>query len=438
MPTLSVCMIVKNEENCIERSLQSVKDIADEIVIVDTGSTDGTLAIVQRFTEKVLHFSWNNDFSAARNFALSHATSDWILFLDADEVIAQEDQQKIKKILADSASEKSAAAYFLHQKEYTNDSTLTGFQYCTEKNIYNKAFLGFVVVENAIRLFRRDKNISFSWRIHESVAPSLEQRGVVPLDSGIFIHHYKQEKGKEAQHQKMLRYLAIGEQQLRETPSLAKPHYEVGLIYYALGRYADAITAFQKVLSLKPDEHRAYYKLGRCFAKIGRFIDSQQAFEKYLTFASQNSDVYGELGLLAIKQGKILDAERLLRKAVELHSGNILGRHNLSLLLLQLGRKEEATAFLQETAHSFPNPFVYNTLGILSAGEKNYTPACEYFEKGIACSGQTSEITKSLYMNLIQTYILLKDRKNAEQCLSRFKERFSSSNPNFEKDIASL
>ncbi len=438
MPTLTVCMIVKNEENCIERSLQSIQNLADEIVIVDTDSTDGTLAICRRFTDKIFHFSWNNDFSAARNFALSHATSDWILFLDADEVIAQEDQQNIKKIMADSSSEKSAAAYFLHQKEYTNDSTLTGFQYCTEKDAYTKAFLGFVVVENAIRLFRRDKDISFSWRIHESVAPSLEQRGIVPLDSGIFIHHYKQEKGKEAQHQKMLRYLAIGEQQLTETPHLAKPHYEVGLIYYALGRYADAITAFQKVISLKPDEYRAYYKLGRCFAKIGRFIDSQNAFEKYLTFDSQNSDVYGELGLLAIMQGNALDAERLLRKAVALHSSNILGRHNLSLLLLQLGRKEEGIAFLQETAQSFPNPFAYNTLGILSAGEKDYTLACGYFEKGIACSGQASAITKSLYMNLIQTFIIIKDRKNAEQCLSRFKVLFPGLGDGFEKDIVSL
>ena len=438
MPTLSVCMIVKNEENCVERSLQSIQALADEIVIVDTGSTDETLAICRRFTDKIFHFSWNDDFSAARNFALSNATSDWILFLDADEVIAEEDQQKIKKMIQASSSENTALAYFLHQKEYTNDTTLTGFYYCTKEDVYNKAFLGFVVVENAIRLFRRDKDISFSWRIHESVAPSLEQRGVVPLDSGIFIHHYKQEKGKEAHQQKMLRYLAIGEQQVQETPHLAKPYYEVGLIYYALGRYADAIAVFQKVISLRSDEHRAYYKLGRCFVKIGRFIDAQQAFEKYLTLDSQNSDVYGELGLLAIKQGNVRDAELLLRKAVELNSGNILGRHNLSLLLLQLGRKEEGTAFLQETAHSFPNPFAYNTLGILSAREKDYVLACDYFEKGIACSGQTSEITKSLYMNLIQTYILLKDRKNAEQCLSRFKEIFPSSNTDFEKEIASL
>ncbi len=427
-------MIVKNEENCIERSLQSVKDLADELVIVDTGSTDGTLAIVQQFTDEIFHFLWNDDFSAARNFALSKATSDWVLFLDADEVIAQEDQQKIKELVA----EKNAVAYFLHQKEYTNDTTLTGFQYCVEKDAYNKGYLGFVVVENAIRLFRRDKEVSFSWRIHESIAPSLEARGIMPFDSDIFIHHYKQEKGKEVQHQKMLRYLAIGEQQLRETPHLAKPHYELGLIYYALGKYADAITAFQNVISLTPQEYRTYYKLGRCFVKVGRFVDAQSAFEKYLTFDDKNSDVYGELGLLAIKQGNVLDAERLLRKAIGLNPGNILARHNLSLLLLQLGRKDEATAFLHETEKSFPNPFVYNILGVLAAEVKDYAAACRYFEKGIACSRSSDGIVRSLYINLIQTFILLKDRKNAEMHLSRFKELFPGLGDSFEREIGTL
>lgn len=403
--TLSVCMIVRNEENCIERSLQSLQGLADEVIIVDTGSTDKTLAIAQRFTAKIFHFPWTDDFSAARNFALSQATSSWILVLDADEVIAQEDHQRIKQLIA--TPEKNAVAYFLHQKEYTNDSTLTGFFYRTEKDAYNKDYLGFVVVENAIRLFRRAEDISFSWRIHESVAPSLEKRGISPVDSGIFIHHYKQEKGKDAQHQKMLRYLAIEEQQLRETPQLAKPWYEIGLIYYALGRYSDAIAAFQKVISLAPEEYRAYYKLGRCFAKVSRFADAHAAFENYLIFDAHHSDVYGELGLLAIKQGHVSDAEGLLRKAIELNPGNILARHNLALLLLQTGRKEAATAFLQETEKTFPNPFVYNILGVLAAGEKDFAAAKTYFEKGIACSKGETEITRSLQMNLARTLSFL-------------------------------
>lgn len=403
-------MIVKNEEHCIERSLQSIKALADEIIIVDTGSTDETISIAQRFTDKIFPFTWVDDFSAARNFALSMATKEWILILDADEMLAEEDLQKIRKLVS-----KDAVAYFLHQKEYTNNTTLTGFTYSTNKDAYSKGYLGYIIVENAIRLFRRESWIHFSWKIHESVAPALEEKKYAPADSGVFIHHYKQEKGDDIQQHKMLKYLAIGKKQIKETPLLAKPYYEVGLIYYALGRYSDAITAFQKMIALAPQEYRAYYKLGRSFLKAGNIDAAINAFQKYLSFDTKNSDVCGELGLLMIKQKQFHEAEQWLRTALEINPGNILARHNLGILLLQTNHKEQALALLQETEKTFPNPFVYNTLGVLHASEKKYVEAQCYFEKGLLCSSTASEITKSLHMNLTKTLIFLKKEKEEKK-----------------------
>ncbi|MGL5513369.1 MAG: tetratricopeptide repeat-containing glycosyltransferase family 2 protein [Sporomusa sp.] len=89
---ISLCMIVKNEETTIERCLESVKQIVDEIVIVDTGSTDKTKEIVSEFTQKVFDFEWINDFAAARNYAFSQATQEYILWLDADDIFLPEDQ----------------------------------------------------------------------------------------------------------------------------------------------------------------------------------------------------------------------------------------------------------------------------------------------------------------------------------------------------------
>ena len=85
---LSVCLIVKNEEQYLFDCLSSVKDIADEIILVDTGSTDSSIEIAGKFTAKVFNFEWVNDFSAARNYAISKAEGDWILYLDADERIS--------------------------------------------------------------------------------------------------------------------------------------------------------------------------------------------------------------------------------------------------------------------------------------------------------------------------------------------------------------
>ncbi|MCG5026997.1 glycosyltransferase family 2 protein, partial [Anoxybacillus flavithermus] len=94
MITISLCMIVKNEEDVLARCLDSVQHLVDEIIIVDTGSTDRTKEIAGRYATRVIDFPWNDDFSAARNFSFSHATMDYIFWLDADDVLLKEDQEK--------------------------------------------------------------------------------------------------------------------------------------------------------------------------------------------------------------------------------------------------------------------------------------------------------------------------------------------------------
>ncbi len=95
MTALSVCMIVKNEEDVIARCLDCIKDIADEIIIVDTGSSDTTKEIVKKYTDHLYDFKWVDDFAAARNFSFSKATKDYIMWLDADDVIDEKNQQAL-------------------------------------------------------------------------------------------------------------------------------------------------------------------------------------------------------------------------------------------------------------------------------------------------------------------------------------------------------
>jgi glycosyltransferase involved in cell wall biosynthesis len=98
MITISLCMIVKNEEKTLERCLRSVDGIVDEIVIVDTGPEDTTKAIAGRFTSRVPDFEWIDDFSAARNYSFAQATMDYILWLDADDVLLPEDRTKLLEL----------------------------------------------------------------------------------------------------------------------------------------------------------------------------------------------------------------------------------------------------------------------------------------------------------------------------------------------------
>ena len=94
MVTISVCMIVKNEEAVLARCLTSLQEIADEIIIVDTGSTDNTKEIAKSYTKHIYDFAWVDDFAVARNFAFSKATKEYIYSADADEVLEEIDRKK--------------------------------------------------------------------------------------------------------------------------------------------------------------------------------------------------------------------------------------------------------------------------------------------------------------------------------------------------------
>jgi glycosyltransferase involved in cell wall biosynthesis len=138
-------MIVKNEENTISRCLESVKDIVDEIIIVDTGSNDRTKEIVSNFKANIYDFAWIDDFSAARNYSFSKATKDYILWLDADDVILPQDIEKFKQIkeTLDTSVDSVTAKYNVGFDEYGN-ITLSYRRNRLVKRANNFRWIGFV------------------------------------------------------------------------------------------------------------------------------------------------------------------------------------------------------------------------------------------------------------------------------------------------------
>lgn len=117
-------MIVKNEESCLDKCLQSVKDF-DEIVIVDTGSVDKTIEIAKKYTDKIYHFEWIDDFSKARNYSLSKCTGDWIFVIDADEVlISTYEQVKKTALMADKDKVKAVNVTQYSERDKTKSNKL--------------------------------------------------------------------------------------------------------------------------------------------------------------------------------------------------------------------------------------------------------------------------------------------------------------------------
>ncbi len=158
-------MIVKDEEKHLDRFLKRINHHVDEIVIVDTGSKDSTKKIARKYTDKVFDFSWDDDFSAARNFSISKATERWILVLDPDEQIDEEDLARLKSMLRPEN-----LGYRIIQKSYHKGKLIS--------------------VRGICRIFQNNKKIAFVYPVHETVRESIRKLGAQVARTGIIIRNF--------------------------------------------------------------------------------------------------------------------------------------------------------------------------------------------------------------------------------------------------------
>lgn len=239
MITISLCMIVKNEEHTLGRCLDCVRDIAEEIIIIDTGSADRTKEIAAMYTDKIYDFPWIDDFSAARNFSFSKASMDYILWLDADDVLLPEDIAKFQQLKA-SLPPGTDAIMMRYNTGFDEQGRVTF-------SCYRE------------RLVRRSRG--FQWR--EPVHEYLETGGSI-LYSDACVTHAKEKARPGGRNLRI--YEAILEKGERLSPR--------GMYYYARelednGRYTDAIPAFRRFLDCKlgwvEDNIAACGELARCY-----------------------------------------------------------------------------------------------------------------------------------------------------------------------------
>ncbi|NTW77915.1 MAG: glycosyltransferase, partial [Syntrophaceae bacterium] len=166
--SLSLCMIVKNEERYLASCLNSLRDVVDEMIIVDTGSTDKTRDIAKLFGAKIFDFPWTGDFAVARNHSLSQSTGDWILIMDADEVISPLDHEELRTLVR--RDHPSPAAYSIITRNYTNNVSIIGWTPNDGK--YPEETRTGWMISGKVRLFPRRKDVFFVNPVHELVENS--------------------------------------------------------------------------------------------------------------------------------------------------------------------------------------------------------------------------------------------------------------------------
>jgi glycosyltransferase involved in cell wall biosynthesis len=293
-------MIVKNEERYLKDCLESVKDVVNEIVIVDTGSTDKTLEIASTYTEKIFHFDWINDFSAARNFALDHSSGDWILYLDADERLSKKSVKELKNLV----KTRSKQAY-----------------QCVVRSIdeVNKR----PSLMDYIRLFPNDKKIRFEGAIHEQIEYSLRRENYEIIKSNIEILHVGYNISNDALKEKAKRNLSL----LQNEYSKSKSGYyafQLGQTYGVLQEKELAIKYFLASLedvSLK-NEYKAlaYRFLSVDYAEKQKWDEAMKMISESLRYDGNQPLALMIAAKIYVKIGNLLEAEKFCRKAYDLNS----------------------------------------------------------------------------------------------------------------------
>lgn len=225
---VSLCLITKNEEHRILACIHSVKQLVNEIIVVDTGSSDDTVLLAEKAGARVFHIAWPEDFARARNVGLEKATGNWILVLDADEVMAPHHAEEFYRLLEDAEVE----GYFLNIRNFLG----SGGEFTTDK---------------VVRLFRNKPSYRFAGAIHEQVAPSIlaANDGKGLITAPVWLHHYGYLARELAEKNKVARNTSIIYKHLENNPNDPFLLYSLALERLQGEQFAEGVSCLERVLT---------------------------------------------------------------------------------------------------------------------------------------------------------------------------------------------
>lgn len=365
---ISACVIVKNEEKNLPLWLDSMKRIADEMVVVDTGSSDRTVQLAEEAGARVSYFPWVNDFSAAKNFAIGEAKGDWILFLDADEYFPASDCQQVKAAIQKYDSNPKIVGLFFHRVEIEQE---TG-----EK-------LGMDCYP--LRCFRNVEWLRYEGRVHESLenqSPS-KGMGIMQLVQGVTIYHTGY--SRERIHNKLERNLAILEEAQRTGHARDVDDIYLADCYYGMKEYEKAAkhagrAVWNRVKAIG-SENRSYtiwiqsmmlakYPAEKIYAAIAKAVRRYPALaEYYMLWAMVDWDCQ-DFDM----------AEQHFRKSLELYRGE----HQVLQKKLLMSHSDNYL------------PEVYFRLGEIAAWKNHGQEAAECFVESLKLRPHSQDAVRKL------------------------------------------
>ncbi len=297
---ISLCMIVKNEEQHLARCLSSCRPVVHDISVLDTGSSDRTPQIAELFGARVRYRAWDGDFSAARNAALEGAQGDWILIMDADERLSLRDHATFTQTVAEHDA---ACGFSMVSRNYTLKSSLEGFHANDGQYPEDEAGIGWTE-SRKVRLFPNCPAIRFAGVVHETVDAAVLQAGLPLVQHPVPIQHYGGlDVAREAE--KKLFYYDLGKQKLAQHRDL-KGLYELAVQAADLEYFNEAEQLWREFLRQAPDQAVAWFNLGYVLLQQGQLAEAGQASQRAMALQPDYQAAVANLavcqfGLLSFK-----------------------------------------------------------------------------------------------------------------------------------------
>jgi GT2 family glycosyltransferase/2-polyprenyl-3-methyl-5-hydroxy-6-metoxy-1,4-benzoquinol methylase/tetratricopeptide (TPR) repeat protein len=339
---LSLCMIVRNNEGTLGPALASVYPWVDEVVIVDTGSTDETIAVAESYGARVFHFPWCDDFSAARNESISHATGEWLFWMDSDDTIPPEEGRKLQGYI-----------------KAHNDDRILGYVmqvHCPGKNRDDHTD---IVAVDHLKLFRNRPDIRFEGRIHEQLLPAIRSAGGVPAWTDGYVVHSGSDKTPEGLRKKVERDLRILHKDLEERPDHPFVLFNMGMTYADIRETETAVKHLRRCLEVSSREEshvrKAHALLVTTYMHAGQNDEAWAACQNGLKDYPDDRELLFLAGSLHLHFGRLRQAEQtyrlLLATKVERHFTSVMkgldgfrARHNLARVYEEMGNEGKADA----------------------------------------------------------------------------------------------
>ena len=406
--TVSLCMIVKNEQEFLAQCLASVKPIVDEIIIVDTGSTDRTKDIATIFGAQVFDFEWADDFAAARNYSISKSKGDWILIMDADEAFSPQDYTRFRKLTKNKHS--GIVAYSIVTRNYCNKANTIGWKQNDGQYAHEEAGIGWIPSEK-VRLFSNNEKMMFEGAVHEMVDPVLKRLSINALKSTIPVHHYGSLNAGKMQKKGQL-YLNIGKKKLLKNGRDINAIRELAIQATSLQKSAEAIELWKNFISMKPGEREvceAYVNMVTAYIQKRDYVNALIFARKAVKIYPKSKEVQLNLGLAELFNGNTDAALEILEVLLSGHPDFPPARFLFSASKCFKKKTTDMNSDMVELKKSFPAQFlVYSVSGL--AEELIAADQCK--------------LASIILQNSIESEIINKDILNLyANCLEKIKEQ---------------